>query len=87
MEGYSIDKKEFAVLKSRLEELWKNTKVIHIDISTKRKRMENITSRIEGIYDRFLCVTSLVNSYKEDFTISYIDILTNRIKIKELANL
>lgn len=87
MEGYSIDKKEFALLKSRLEELWKNTKVIHIDITTKRKRMENITSRIEGIYDRFLCVTSLVNSYKEDFTISYIDILTNRIKIKELVNL
>ncbi len=84
MEGYSIDKQDFIILKSKLEELYRSSKVIHVDILTKRKKLDNITSKIEGIYDRFLCVSSLVNSYKEDFTISYIDILTKKIHIKEL---
>lgn len=86
MEGFSIDKSDFKALRSRLEEICKTSRIIHVDISTKRKKLDNVTSRIEGIYDRFLCVSSLVNSYTEDFTISYIDILTKKIHIKELQN-
>lgn len=81
---YSIDQNDFVSLKKRLLDLSKTNKVIHVDISQKRKKMTNVQAKIEGIYDRFMCVTSMVNSYSEDFTISYIDLLTNKIKIKEL---
>ena len=81
---YSIEQNDFIKLKERLLELYKTNKVIHVDISQKRKKMNNVEAKIEGIYDRFICVTSMVNHYSEDFTISYIDLLTNKIKIKEL---
>lgn len=84
MQGNTIDKNSFSILKEKLQKI-KNTKdVIHVDISIKRKSQANVVSKIEGVYDRFLCVSSMVNSYREDFTISYIDILTNKIRIKEL---
>lgn len=81
---YSIDKDDFVSLKDKLKVLFEKTDIIHIDIFTKRKKQSNVVSKIEGVYDRFLCVSSLINSYTEDFTISYIDILTNKIIIQEL---
>lgn len=84
MQGNTIDKDSFTILREKLENIKESKDIIHVDISIKRKNLSNVASRIEGIYDRFMCVSSMVNSYREDFTISYIDILTNKIKIKEL---
>ncbi len=79
-----MDRNDFVKIKKQLEELYNKNNIIHVDIFTKRKPIRNAISQIEGIYDRFMCVTSLVNTYKEEFTISYLDILTKRIVIKEL---
>ncbi|MBE6137914.1 MAG: hypothetical protein E7176_05915 [Erysipelotrichaceae bacterium] len=84
MQNNTIDKNSFLILKEKLELIKENNSTIHVNISIKRKNLLNVASKIEGIYDRFMCVSSLVNSYREEFTISYIDILTNKIKIQEL---
>ncbi len=84
MERKSIGNADFVDLKNKLEALYAKTNVIHVDLSAKRRRFNNIKATIDGIYDRFLCISSLVNKYNESFTITFIDILTNVVKIVEL---
>ena len=87
MERKSIANGDFLELKNKLEQLYSKTHIIHVDLSAKRRRFNNITATIDGIYDRFLCISSMVNKYNESFTITYIDILTNVVKIFELADI
>ena len=84
MERKSIGNADFLELKGKLEKINAKSNVIHVDLSAKRRRFNNVKATIDGIYDRFLCVSSLVNKYNESFTITFIDILTNVVKIFEL---
>ena len=84
MERKSIGAADFTELKDKLEKLNAKSNVIHVDLSAKRRRFNNIQATINGIYDRFLCISSFVNKYNESFTITFIDILTNVVKIIEL---
>lgn len=80
----SLEQKDFITLKEKLENLYKVNNIIHIDIMQKRKKINNVEAKIEGVYNRFICVTSMVGNYAENFTISYIDLMMNKIVIKEL---
>lgn len=84
MEKRPLDYSDFNVLKEKLIEIYNKSEIIHVDLSMKRKRLNNIEAKIVGIYDRFLCVTSVINNYEENFTITFIDLLTYKVKIKEL---
>ena len=87
MERKSIGNDDFLDLKAKLLELNAKSNIIHVDLSAKRRRFNNITATIDGIYDRFLCISSVVNKYNESFTITFIDILTNVVKIIELEQI
>lgn len=84
MEKRPLDYSDFNVLKEKLIEIYNKSEIIHVDLSMKRKKLNNIEAKIVGIYDRFLCVTSVINNYEENFTITFIDLLTYKVKIKEL---
>jgi len=84
MEKRPLDYSDFNVLKEKLIEIYNKSEIIHVDLSMKRKRLNNIEAKIVGIYDRFLCITSVINNYEENFTITFIDLLTYKVKIKEL---
>ncbi|MDE6241165.1 MAG: hypothetical protein K2M08_01955 [Anaeroplasmataceae bacterium] len=71
-------------IKEKLEILSKTSNLIHVSIHNKRNKVLDAPSRIVGIYQRFLCVESKVNTYVEKFTINYTDIMTGNITIKEL---
>lgn len=71
-------------LKRNLNELFDEVnKEIHVTVK-KRSGIVNVKSIITGVYDNFVCVTSNVNGYNEDFTILYKDIMTNNVVIEEL---
>ncbi len=84
MEKKPLDYSDFGVLRDKILELFNKSDIIHVDLSVKRKKLSNVEAKIVGVYDRFLCVTSVINHYTESFTITFIDILTNKIIIKEL---
>ena len=84
MEKRPLDYSDFNVLKEKLIEIYNKSEIIHVDLSMKRKRLNNIEAKIVGIYDRFLCITSVINNYEENFTITFIDLLTYKVKIREL---
>jgi len=71
-------------IKNKLNALYKENKSIHIDV-TKRKGVKNVLCHISGIYEYFICVSSDVNGYLESFTISYADVLTKQIVIREIS--
>ncbi|MDE5546045.1 MAG: hypothetical protein K2I88_01125 [Anaeroplasmataceae bacterium] len=71
-------------IKEKLELLYKTSNLIHVSIHNKRNKVLDAPSKIVGIYQRFLCVESKVNTYVEKFTINYTDIMTGNITIKEL---
>ncbi len=79
---YSYD--DIKALKERILELYNKSNIAHINLKASRKKLKNVKIIIKGIYDRFMSVTSMVNSYEESFTIKYIDILTNQVSILEL---
>ena len=58
--------------------------VIHVSLNQKRIKIESVEAKIVGIYDNFIRVTSIVNGYEESFSISYIDLYTGDIAIREL---
>lgn len=78
-----INKNQYEILQEKFNELKKS--VIHVSLTKGRNKVDNAVSKIKGVYPRFVCVTSKVNNYEEDFTISYTDILTKIVKIKELS--
>lgn len=79
---YSYD--DISVIKDKINALFKNRKIAHINLKANRKKLQNIEIKIKGVYDRFFSVTSMVGTYEESFTIKYIDILTKQISILEL---
>lgn len=78
-----INKNQYQILQEKFNKL-KNG-IIHVSLVKGRTKVVDAVSKIKGVYPRFVCVTSKVNNYEEDFTISYTDILTKTVKIKELS--
>lgn len=75
---------QFNTIKEKLEGIYKSSNLIHVSIHNKRNKIIEAPSIIIGIYQRFMCVESKVNSYVEKFTIHYTDLMTGNITIKEL---
>lgn len=71
-------------LKDKIYNLYKSDLEIHLNIDVRRMNLNNVKARITGVYNKFFGVESLVNNYMERFTITYIDVLTKKIVIKEL---
>lgn len=71
-------------IQEELKRIYQLTNLIHVSILNKRNKIIEAPSKIVGIYSRFLCVESKVNTYLEKFTINYTDIMTGNIVIKEL---
>lgn len=86
MEKKPLDYSDFTSLRERLIDIFNKDPIIHVDLSSKRKKLKNIKAKIIGVYDRFLCITSVINFYEENFTITFIDLLTRNVSIDELKN-
>jgi hypothetical protein len=84
MEKKPLDYSDFTTLRERLIDIFNKSPIIHVDLSSKRKKLKNIKAKIIGVYDRFLCITSVINFYEENFTITFIDLLTRKVSIDEL---
>lgn len=78
-----LNKGQYEDIKEKLVEL-KKKGMIHVSLTKGRNKIEEAPTKIVGIYNHFICVQSKVNNYVADFTISYTDILTKQILIKEL---
>lgn len=79
-----VSKDQYRILEEKFNAL-KSNSIIHVSLIKGRLRVKEAPSKIKGVYQRFVCVTSKINNYEEDFTISYIDILTKSVVIKELS--
>lgn len=77
-----ISKNQYEILQEKFNKIKKD--VIHVSLTKGRTKVVDAVSKIKGVYPRFICVTSKINNYEEEFTISYTDILTKVVKIKEL---
>lgn len=75
---------QYKILKIQLKELSLKGP-IHVSLMRGRKKVDNVETKIVGVYDRFMCVQSMVSNYLEDFTVSYTDILNKGVQIKELS--
>lgn len=71
-------------IKNKIKEINSKSSVIHVSLNQKRIKIESVKAKIVGIYDNFIRITSNVNGYEESFSISYIDLYTGDIAIKEL---
>ena len=49
MEKRPLDYSDFNVLKEKLIEIYNKSEIIHVDLSMKRKRLNNIEAKIVGI--------------------------------------
>jgi uncharacterized protein Veg len=81
----TIDSMSIEEIRKRVKEIYKISPIIHVNVVQKRRSVKNATARIKGIYGLFICVESEINHYLEEFTISYIDLLTKNIIIQELV--
>lgn len=82
MEAKFINLNQYQVLEEKLKKLLGN--VVHVSLQNRRNKVVDAPSVIKGVYSRFVCVTSKVNNYEENFTISYTDILRGLVSIKEI---
>lgn len=71
-------------IKNKIKEINSKSSVIHVSLNQKIIKIESVEAKIVGIYGNFIRVTSNVNGYEESFSISYIDLYTGDIAIKEL---
>ena len=76
--------KSIAEIKEKLLELYKASPIIHVDVLQKRRRVKNAMVKINGIYDYFVSVEADINNYIENFSITFVDVLTKNIIIREL---
>ena len=80
-----VTKLDLDTVKTRLQEIFKTNKLVHVSVNQGRIKLTDIPSTITGIYNHFFCVTSHIKSYQEEsFTINFVDILIGRYSIKEL---
>lgn len=73
-----------ALIRDKFMKLKQVTSNIHVTITTSRRKISETPAKITGVFNRFVCVTSKINNYEEDFTLSYVDILCGKIIVKEL---
>ena len=76
--------KSIAEIKEKLHELYKASPIIHVDVLQKRRRVKNAMVKINGIYDYFVSLEADINNYIENFSITFVDVLTKNIIIREL---
>ena len=79
---YTYD--DLDVIKEQIANLFKENKIIHVNVNEKRIKKNNCESTITGVYQHFFCVSSKVNKYLEDFSIRYSDIKSGKYSIVEL---
>lgn len=80
-----VTKLDLQTVKTRLQEIFKTNKLVHVSINSGRTKLTDIPSTITGIYNHFFCVTAHIKNYQEEsFTINFIDILIGKFTIKEL---
>ena len=80
-----VTKLDLHTVKTKLQDIFKTNKIVHVSINSGRSKTIDIPSTITGIYNHFFCVTAHVKNYQEEsFTINFIDILIGKFTIKEL---
>ena len=78
-------KLDIQTVKTRLQEIFKTNKLVHVSLNSGRTKLTDIPSTITGVYNHFFGVTAHLKNYQEEsFTINFIDILIGKFKIKEL---
>ena len=83
-----VTKLDLQTVKTRLQEIFKTNKLVHVSINSGRTKLTDIPSTITGIYNHFFCVTAHIKNYQEEsFTINFIDIIIGKFKIKELTEI
>ena len=84
----NVTKLDLLTIKEHLQKIYETNPNIHVTIREGRTKLDNVASRITGIYNHFMCVTSDVKNYMEEsFTINFIDIVIGKFRIKELDEL
>ena len=79
-----VTKLDLDNLKSKLQEIYKGNKILHVSVNSGRTKLTDIPSTITGIYNHFFCVTAHIKNYKEEpFTINFIDVLIGKFIIRE----
>ena len=76
---------EIKDIKDKVSKLYSEKKEIHISISSQRKKVKDATCVIDGVYNKFFVVKSMVNRYEESFTVLYVDVYSKNTIIKELT--
>ncbi len=76
---------EIKEIKDKVSKLYSEKKEIHISINSKRKKVKDATCVIDGVYNNFFVVKSMVNRYEESFTVLYVDVYSKNTIIKELT--
>ena len=80
-----VTKLDLDTVKTKLQEIFKKNKLVHVSVNQGRTKLTDIPSTITGIYNHFFCVTAHIKSYQEEsFTINFVDVLIGRYTIKEL---
>lgn len=76
---------EIKDIKDKVLKLYNEKKQIHISINIHRKKVKDATCFIDGVYENFFVVKSMVNRYEETFTVLYVDVYSKNTIIKELT--
>ena len=76
---------EIKDIKDKVSKLYSEKKKIHISINSQRKKVKDAICAIDGVYDKFFVVKSMVNRYEETFTVLYVDVYSKNTIIKELT--
>lgn len=83
-----VTKLDLETVKTKLQEIFLTSKLVHVSVNSGRTKLTDIPSTITGIYNHFFCVTAHIKNYQEEsFTINFIDILIGKFSIKELNEL
>lgn len=75
------------VIKEDLKKIKNSSENITVSLNGTKRSSKTYEAKITGIYNNFLCVTSMVNNYEESFTIIYPDIISGKVSIKEINEL
>lgn len=83
--GDGITPLDVETLRVKLQDFFKKEKLVHVSLNVGRKKTTDIPSKIINISNHFFSVAPCVKSYAgESLTISFVDILIGKFKIKEL---
>lgn len=75
------------LIKEDLKKIRSKSENITVSLNGTKRFSKTYKAKITGIYNNFLCVTSVINNYEESFTITYPDLISGRITIKEIDEL